>query len=115
MDENPTDVTEDVIDGEPSAMESLMPTTNEEEMQNLMKELDREQSYREHTCWRQYITVMISVLFCGFQLYATLSGMVTAQILRASHLAFVQLLAFLLFPASKKLPKNTLPWYDVLR
>lgn len=114
MDENPTDVTEAVIDGEPSAMESLMPTTNEEEMQNLMKELDREQSYREHTCWRQYITVMISVLFCGFQLYATLSGMVTAQILRASHLAFVQLLAFLLFPASKKLPKNTLPWYDVL-
>ena len=91
-----------------------MPTTNEEEIQKLMKELDREQSYREHTCWRQYITVIVSVLFCSFQLYATLSGMVTAQILRASHLAFVQLLAFLLFPASKKLPKNTLPWYDVV-
>ncbi|MBP3741957.1 MAG: TRAP transporter permease [Treponema sp.] len=83
-------------------------------MKNLMKDLDREQAYREHKCWRQYITVIISVIFVGFQLYATLSGMITAQILRATHLAFVQLLAFLLFPASKKMPKNTLPFYDVL-
>ena len=96
------------------AIENILPTTNEEEMKNLMKDLDREQAYREHKCWRQYITVIISVIFVGFQLYATLSGMITAQILRATHLAFVQLLAFLLFPASKKMPKNTLPFYDVL-
>ncbi|MCQ2597554.1 MAG: TRAP transporter permease [Treponema sp.] len=114
MDENKTEVTEDAVAKGNPALESMMPTTNEEEMQNLMKELDREQSYREHTCWRQYITVIISVCFCAFQLYATLSGRVTAQILRASHLAFVQLLAFLLFPATKKMAKNTLPWYDVL-
>ncbi len=117
MDENKTELdskTEQTAQTENSAFESMMPTTNEEEMQNLMKELDREQSYREHTCWRQYITVLVSVLFCGFQLYATLTGRVTAQILRASHLAFVQFLAFLLFPASKKMAKNTLPWYDVV-
>jgi len=114
MDENKTEVTEEIVEKGNPALESMMPTTNEEEMQNLMKELDREQSYREHTCWRQYITVIVSVLFCGFQLYATLSGLVTAQVLRASHLAFVQLLAFLLFPATKKMAKNTLPWYDVV-
>jgi len=95
------------------AIEQILPTTNEEEMKNLMKDLDREQAYREHHCWRQYVTVIISVIFVLFQLYATLSGHVTAQVLRASHLAFVQLLAFLLFPATKKMPKNTLPWYDV--
>lgn len=95
------------------AVENILPTTNEEEMQNLMKELDREQAYREHSCWRQYITVVISIVFVMFQLYATLSGHITAQILRASHLAFVQLLAFLLFPATKKMPRNTLPWYDI--
>ena len=72
------------------AIENILPTTNEEEMKNLMKDLDREQAYREHKCWRQYITVIISVIFVGFQLYATLSGMITAQILRATHLAFVQ-------------------------
>lgn len=95
-------------------IEKILPTTNEEEMKNLMKELDREQAYREHTCWRQYITLIISVIFVCFQLYATLSGTITAQILRATHLSFVQLLAFLLFPASKKLPRNTLPLYDVI-
>ena len=96
-----------------STIDSILPTSNEEEMKNLMKDLDREQAYREHKCWRQYITVIISVIFVAFQLYATLSGIITAQILRATHLAFVQLLAFLLFPATKKMPRNTLPWYDV--
>ena len=97
-----------------SAIDSILPTSNEDEMKKLMKNLDREQAYREHKCWRQYITVVISILFVAFQLYATLSGAITAQILRASHLAFVQLLAFLLFPATKKLPKDTLPIYDVI-
>ena len=97
-----------------STIDKILPTSNEEEMKNLMRDLDREQAYREHKCWRQYITVIISIIFVSFQLYATLSGTITAQILRASHLAFVQLLAFLLFPASKKLPRNTLPFYDVI-
>ncbi|MBP5283252.1 MAG: TRAP transporter permease [Treponema sp.] len=83
-------------------------------MKNLMKELDREQAFREHKCWRQYITVLVSIGFCIFQLYATLSGHIPAQIVRASHLAFVQFLAFLLFPAKKSMPKNTLPLYDVI-
>ena len=95
-------------------VDSILPTTNEEEIKQLMRELDREQAYREHTCWRQYITVVISVVFVMFQLYATLTGHITAQILRATHLAFVQLLAFLLFPASKRMRKDTLPWYDVV-
>ncbi len=95
-------------------IEQLLPTSNEEEMKRMMKELDREQSYREHKCWRQYITVFISVIFVLFQLYATLSGAITAQVLRATHLAFVQLLAFLLFPPTKHSPRNTLPWYDIV-
>lgn len=95
-------------------VESLLPTTNEDEMKNLMQNLDREQAYREHKCWRQYITVLVSIAFCIFQLYATLSGRIPAQIVRASHLAFVQFLAFLLFPAAKSMPKDTLPLYDVV-
>ena len=95
-------------------VDSLLPTTNEDEMKTLMQDLDREQAYREHKCWRQYITVLVSIAFCIFQLYATLSGRIPAQLVRASHLAFVQFLAFLLFPATKKMPKNTLPIYDVV-
>ena len=102
------------MEKEKTKVENILPTTNEKEMKDLMRNLDREQAYREHSCWRQYITVIVSIAFCFFQLYATLSGTVTAQILRATHLAFVQMLAFLLFPALKRLPKNTLPWYDVV-
>ncbi len=117
MDKEQTDETletNDTNESTNSSIDNILPTSNEEEMKNLMKDLDREQAYREHKCWRQYITVIISIIFVAFQLYATLSGLVTAQILRATHLAFVQLLAFLLFPATKKMPRNTLPFYDVL-
>ena len=114
MDTEQTDETFETTEVKSSAIDNILPTSNEDEMKNLMKDLDREQAYREHKCWRQYITVIISIIFVLFQLYATLSGLVTAQILRATHLAFVQLLAFLLFPATKKMPRNTLPWYDVI-
>ncbi len=92
----------------------MSPTTNEAEIQDIMKDLDREASYRQHTCWRRYITYAVSIAFVAFQLYSTLTGSIPAQVLRATHLAFVNFLCFLLFPASKKLPRNTLPWYDVL-
>ena len=114
MDTEQTDETFETTEVKSSAIDNILPTSNEDEMKNLMKDLDREQAYREHKCWRQYITVIISIIFVLFQLYATLSGLVTAQILRATHLAFVQFLAFLLFPATKKMPRNTLPWYDVI-
>ena len=114
MDTEQTDETLATPEVTNSTIDNILPTSNEEEMKNLMKDLDREQAYREHKCWRQYITVIISIIFVAFQLYATLSGIITAQILRATHLAFVQLLAFLLFPATKKMPRNTLPWYDVV-
>lgn len=103
-----------IRDQESSIVDNIIPTTNEQEMQKLMQQLDREQSYRTHSCWRQYITVLVSIAFVIFQLYATLSGKITAQLLRATHLAFVEFLAFILFPASKKMSKNTLPLYDVI-
>ena len=95
-------------------VDKIIPTTNENEMKKLMQDLDKDQAYREHKCWRQYITVLVSVAFCIFQLYATLSGRIPAQLVRSTHLAFVQFLAFLLFPATKRLPRNTLPLYDVI-
>jgi len=79
---------------------SMTPTSNMEDIQEYMKQYDPEATYREHKCWKQYITIIVSLVFCSFQLYATLSGTLTAQILRSTHLAFVMLLGFLLYPAS---------------
>ncbi len=92
---------------------SMTPTSNEEEILEFMKQYDPGSAYREHKCWKRFVTIAVSLAFCAFQLYATLSGAVTAQLLRATHLAFVMLLGFLLYPASRKLPLNTLPLYDV--
>ena len=50
------------------------PSPNENDMKKIMADLDREQSFREHNCWRKYITLIVSVALCIFQLYATLSG-----------------------------------------
>ena len=66
-----------------TTVDDILPTTNEHEMKKLMQSLDKEQAYREHKCWRQSVTVVISVFFCLFQLYATLSGSIT-EIGRAS-------------------------------
>ena len=40
-------------------IENILPTSNENEMKDLMRNLDREHAYREHKCWRQYITVVV--------------------------------------------------------
>ena len=62
MDTEQTDETLATSEVPGSTIDNILPTSNEEEMKNLMKDLDREQAYREHKCWRQYITVIISII-----------------------------------------------------
>lgn len=102
----PSEVIEEISD-------SMAPTSNLEDIQEFMKQYDLESVYREHKCWKRYITIVVSLVFCAFQLYATLSGAVTAQILRSTHLAFVMLLCFLMYPPTRKMRLDTLPMYDV--
>ena len=66
MDTEQTDETLATPEVTNSTIDNILPTSNEEEMKNLMKDLDREQAYREHKCWRQYITVIISIIFVAF-------------------------------------------------
>lgn len=98
--------------------DKIIPTNSEatmqQDMQDLVRKIDKESAYRVHKCWRQYITIGISIVFVAFQLFSTISGMITAQILRSTHLAFVMLLGFILFPATKNMRRDTLPFYDVL-
>ena len=85
-----------------------------EELDDYMSKYDSESRYRRFKDWKKYLIIVISVAFCLFQLYSILSGKITAQIVRATHLAFVMALAYLLFPAMKDMPKDKLPWYDVI-
>ena len=85
-----------------------------EELDDYMSKYDSESSYRRFKDWKKYLIIVISVAFCLFQLYSILSGKITAQVVRATHLAFVMALAYLLFPMKKDMPKDKLPWYDVI-
>lgn len=85
-----------------------------EEIDDYMSKYDSESMYRRYSDWKKYLIIVISVVFCLFQLYSILSGKITAQIVRATHLSFVMLLAYLLFPMKKDMPKDKLPWYDVI-
>ena len=85
-----------------------------EELDDYMSKYDSESRYRRFKDWKKYIIIVISVAFCLFQLYSILSGKITAQVVRATHLAFVMALAYLLFPMKKDMPKDKLPWYDVI-
>lgn len=83
-----------------------------EEIDDYMRKYDSESRYRRYTDWKKYLIIVISVVFCLFQLYSILSGRITAQIIRATHLSFVMFLAYFLFPMRKDMPKDKLPWYD---
>ena len=85
-----------------------------EEIDDYMSKYDSESRYRRYSDWKKYLIIAISVIFCLFQLYSILSGKITAQIVRATHLSFVMLLAYLLFPMKKDMPNDKLPWYDVI-
>ncbi|MEI0560805.1 TRAP transporter permease [Brachyspira pilosicoli] len=85
-----------------------------EELDDYMSKYDSESRYRRFKDWKKYLIIVISVAFCLFQLYSILSGKITAQVVRATHLAFVMALAYLLFPMKKDMPKDKLPWYDAI-
>jgi len=55
----------------------------------------------------------ILVAYSLFQIYATIFT-IQARVLRPIHLAFALVLVFLLYPASRKMRKDRIAWYDYL-
>ena len=88
---------------------------DENEVKKVMEKYDRDSNTRSFTDVRRWIIGAICVIFSLVQLYAAFSGRIPNTQLRPLHLGFVMTLAYLLYPASKKMKrKNTLPWYDVV-
>lgn len=79
-----------------------------------IKELDKESNYRRLVGWAGGLILVISVAMSLFQLYTSGFGLMQARMQRAIHLAFAMSLIFLLFPATKKSPKNKFTVIDVL-
>ncbi len=83
------------------------------EIQQIMSKFDRESAFRTLSGLRGLIISGVCVLFSLLQLYSTWY-IIPSTHMRPLHLGIVVMLAFLLYPARRKSPKDRLPWYDLL-
>jgi TRAP transporter 4TM/12TM fusion protein len=80
----------------------------------LMRKFDTESAYRIFSGWLAKLMMLVAVAMSCFHFYTSGYGLLPAQHQGAVHLAFTLLLTIFLYPASKKSPKNTVPWYDII-
>jgi len=88
---------------------------SEEQVKAVLAQYDRESNTREFTGIPKFFIRWMLVAFSIFAVLANIVFTLPEQIKRASFLGIVIFIAFLLFPASKKIKKrvNYVPWYDL--
>lgn len=87
-----------------------------EEQQKLLEKYDPEAGTRKLTGVVGWIVFLGLLAFSLFQLYTSITGVLTAQLQRSIHLGFALSLIFLLFPARKKNRgiQSKPAWYDII-
>ncbi len=90
----------------------LVDRVDQKEIGDIMAKFDRESAFRTLSDFRGLIISGVCILFSLLQLYSTWF-IIPSTHMRPLHLGVVLTLAFLLYPASKRGRKDTLPWYDV--
>jgi len=59
------------------------------------------------------LAIMAGALtFSAFQLTTAAISPLSSQVTRSLHVAFLLLLAYLLYPVARRAPQRTIPWYD---
>jgi len=81
----------------------------EAEVQAVMEKYDRESVTRHHKKWAKWLVFAVCIIFCLVQLYSAFTGRVAATQLRPLHLGFVMSLVYLIYPVTKKSPRDKLP------
>jgi len=69
---------------------------------------------RELTGITKKIVIAITASASLFHLYTAATGVLEPRLQRGFHLLFLVPLAFLLFPMTRRSPRNRIPWYDWL-
>ncbi len=84
------------------------------EQEEILRSVDRESAFRIlKGQWNTIITLVL-IVFSLFQLWTAVFGTLPAQLQRITHLGFVIVLAFWLYPASDKGDKHSLPILDIV-
>jgi len=84
------------------------------DLDELRRQFDTEARHRELLGWQAMLITVIAVAMSLFHLYTSGFGLLLAMKQRATHLAFVLVLVFLLYPFSQKSAKGKIPWHDFI-
>jgi TRAP transporter 4TM/12TM fusion protein len=85
---------------------------SKEEIEKILKEVDKEAGARKLTGAPHWIIYVIGVSWSIFQVYTAAFGLFPAQLQRSVHLAYAFVLTYLLFPARSSDDTNRLRWYN---
>lgn len=85
-----------------------------EQQQELLEKYDIESNQRKIGGWMKHVIFFGLLAFTLFQLYTAIFGQLPAQIQRTVHLGFALTFVFLLFPATRKMKKTSIPFYDYI-
>lgn len=86
----------------------------EEEMQEMLSKYDKESRFRRYQGKLALLVRIFAISFSLFQLYTAIFGTLASQLQRSVHLAFGLGLIFILYPMTRKLKNDKLPWYDII-
>jgi TRAP transporter 4TM/12TM fusion protein len=85
---------------------------SKEEIEKILKQVDKEASARKLTGWPHWVVYLIGVSWSLFQVWTAAFGLFPAQLQRSIHLAYAFTLTFLLFPARSSDDSNRLRWHN---
>jgi TRAP transporter 4TM/12TM fusion protein len=94
-----------------STMEGVE-VVSKEEIEKILKKVDKEAGARKLTGTPHWIVYVIGVSWSIFQVYTAAFGLFPAQLQRSIHLAYALVLTYLLFPARSSDDTNRLRWYN---
>ncbi len=91
----------------------LKEQVQELDLDEIIAKYDKESNYRKLSGLQLKLVTALAIMFSIFQLYTAIFGVLPAQLQRSIHVTFAFVLAYLLYPSSKKMPKNKMHWFDV--
>ncbi|MDD4504210.1 MAG: TRAP transporter permease [Clostridiaceae bacterium] len=91
----------------------LKEQVQELDLDEIIAKYDKESNYRKLSGIQLKIVTALAIMFSVFQLYTAIFGVLPAQLQRSIHITFAFVLSYLLYPLSKKMPKNKMHWIDI--
>ncbi len=98
----------------PPNIKETAPEVSQDELDEILKKVDRESTFRKLAGFDYWLVFWIAVAFSCFHVYTGIFGMLPAQMQRSVHLSFAFALVFLLYPMTNKKVLNKLRWYNYL-